>query len=112
SITLDLSAVPILEGARQTARQEIFSSLYPQNLRSSQAISNLNEAKSYPDYPLLFDPQTSGGLIASIDEDNAEACLKALRSSGCLEAAIVGHVRAYSQDDRPSIFLIKNTFTS
>ncbi len=94
SVTLDLSAVPILEGARQTVRQGIFSSLHPQNLRSSQAITNLNEAQTSPDYPLLFDPQTSGGLLASIAEDRAKDCLNALRSTGYLEAAIVGYVRA------------------
>jgi len=109
SVALDLSAVPILEGARQTVQQEIFSSLYPQNLRSSSAISNLNEAKDYPNYPLLFDPQTSGGLLASIAEDKAEDCLGALRSAGYLEAAIVGHVRSSSLDDRPSLFLSQNT---
>ncbi|MCY7320790.1 MAG: selenide, water dikinase SelD [Phormidesmis sp. CAN_BIN36] len=103
SVNLDLSALPILEGARQMIRQEIFSSLYPQNLRSSQAIANIDEANNHRDYPLLFDPQTSGGLLASVDADRADACLTALRSAGYVEATIVGHVLSKSASDLPFV---------
>ncbi len=103
SVQLDLSALPILEGARQTIRQEIFSSLYPQNLRSSQTIANVDEASNHHDYPLLFDPQTSGGLLASIDADRANACLQALRAAGYVEATIVGRVLSKSASDLPFV---------
>ena len=103
SVQLDLSALPILEGAQQTVRQGIFSSLYPQNLRSSQAIANADQASNHRDYPLLFDPQTSGGLLASVDADRADSCLKALRVAGYAEAAIVGHVLPKSASELPVV---------
>ncbi len=103
SVQLDLSALPILEGARQTVRQGIFSSLYPQNLRSSQAIANIAQASNHRDYPLLFDPQTSGGLLASVDVDRANACLTALRAAGYVEATIVGHVLSKSASKLPVV---------
>ncbi len=103
SVQLNLSTLPILEGARQTVQQGIFSSLYPQNLRSSLAIANLDQANHHADYPLLFDPQTSGGLLASLDVDRADACLEALRAVGYLEATIVGHVLPKSASELPFI---------
>ncbi len=42
--TLDLTAVPLLDGARETLRAGIFSSLQPQNVRLRRAIRNLDEA--------------------------------------------------------------------
>lgn len=42
---------------------------------------------------ILFDPQTSGGLLFSVPEDSAEALLQRLRGA-CKEAAIVGRVLA------------------
>lgn len=41
---------------------------------------------------LIFDPQTSGGLIISIGPDKAEACLKELKDEGVQSAAIIGEV--------------------
>jgi selenide,water dikinase len=41
---------------------------------------------------ILFDPQTSGGLLCSVPEKDAEACLRQLQAAGCAKAAIVGEV--------------------
>jgi len=41
---------------------------------------------------LLFDPQTSGGLLICVAPHQADACLKELRSQGMQSAAIVGEV--------------------
>jgi len=41
---------------------------------------------------LVFDPQTSGGLIISIGRDQADACLVTLRDEGVQSAEIVGEV--------------------
>ena len=40
---------------------------------------------------MLYDPQTSGGLLIALPEAEAEDCLRQLRES-IPEAAIVGHV--------------------
>jgi selenide,water dikinase len=41
---------------------------------------------------LLFDPQTSGGLVICIVPDQADACLRALKNHGVQSAAIIGEV--------------------
>ncbi|NVM21073.1 MAG: selenide, water dikinase SelD [Desulfobacterales bacterium] len=41
---------------------------------------------------LVFDPQTSGGLVISILPDHADACLRELRDEGIESAAIIGEV--------------------
>ncbi len=50
-----------------------------------------------PDVPLalqdiLFDPQTSGGLLISVAPSHAEALLDALRDKGVEASAIIGEV--------------------
>jgi selenide, water dikinase len=95
SVALNLDALPILEGAQITVQQGILSSLHSQNLRSCQLIANLDIARTHAYYPLLFDPQTSGGLLASLPSDRANDCLAALRAAR-LEAAIVGQVLGQS----------------
>jgi selenide,water dikinase len=41
---------------------------------------------------LIFDPQTSGGLVISIAPGHAKACLEELKDQGVESAAIVGEV--------------------
>jgi len=41
---------------------------------------------------LIFDPQTSGGLVMSMAASEAEACLQELKGAGVSSAAIIGEV--------------------
>jgi selenide,water dikinase len=89
---LVLPAIPLLEGLKETLAMGIFSSLQPQNVRLRRAIVNLDEAGRNPLFPALFDPQTAGGLLASVPAASAKACVAALQSAGYANAAIIGEV--------------------
>jgi selenide, water dikinase len=89
---LDLGAIPLLDGAEETARAGIFSSLQPQNIRLQRVIAKSGAAADDPRYALIFDPQTAGGLLAGVPSDTADACVDALKSLGYLRCAIIGTV--------------------
>nr|MBS0021855.1 selenide, water dikinase SelD [Gammaproteobacteria bacterium] len=98
---IDLELLPVLQGARETMRAGIFSSLQPQNVRLRRAVRNLEEAASHPHYALLFDPQTAGGLLASLPEKTAETCVTELRQLGYAQATLVGRVEPESNATAP-----------
>jgi len=100
-VELDLDAIPYFEGAEETARAGILSSLQPQNVRLRRAVANLEQAGEDPRYPLLFDPQTSGGLLAGVPADRAEDCVDALQTLGYLRAAAIGRVLPQSNQLEP-----------
>ncbi|MGE3538514.1 MAG: selenide, water dikinase SelD [Candidatus Tectimicrobiota bacterium] len=91
-VTLELGSIPWLDGARETVAAGIFSSLQPQNIRLRRAIRNLETVLTSPFYPLLFDPQTAGGLLASVPADSAADCLKALHALGYTRSSMIGTV--------------------
>lgn len=91
-----LRDVPYLDGVTETMAAGVFSSLQPQNVRLRRAIRNLEAAGVHPLYPLLFDPQTAGGLLASVPHERAHACLGALQAAGYASAAIIGSVEPRS----------------
>jgi selenide,water dikinase len=99
--SLFIASVPLLDGARETLAEGIVSSLQPQNVRLRRAIRNLEEAAEHPFYAMLFDPQTAGGLLASVPASEAPACLAELRVGGYPKAAIVGEVVAASDAIAP-----------
>ena len=90
-VELDMEAIPVLPGVAETLEKGIFSSLYPENIQLSVSIQNREQASLHPLYPLLFDPQTSGGFLATIPADVANACLDALQQEYS-ESRIIGQV--------------------
>jgi len=96
-----IQQVPMLDGARDTVAAGILSSLQPQNIRLRRAIHNIDEASKHVDYPLLFDPQTAGGLLAGLPADNAQACLNELKQLGYHHACIIGKIHAQCEQLSP-----------
>ncbi|KAA8979301.1 selenide, water dikinase SelD [Halospina sp. K52047b] len=98
---LDLSAIPVLPGAEETAASGILSSLQPANVRLRRAIRNQEEVVNHPRYPLAFDPQTAGGLLASVPADQADACVAELKALGYPETAVIGRVKEQGEALEP-----------
>nr|WP_242043637.1 selenide, water dikinase SelD [Leptolyngbya sp. FACHB-671] len=101
SVELNLEAIPVMDGAENTLQQGIVSSLYAQNLQASRQIQNLDQVSSHPLFPLLFDPQTSGGLLAAVPGDRASDCLACLQSAGYPHSHIIGNVLPSAQSKLP-----------
>ncbi|KEF32408.1 NADH dehydrogenase-like protein [Marinobacter nitratireducens] len=89
---LDLSSIPMLPGAEETAAAGILSSLQPANVRLRRGIRDQAKWVNHPRYPLIFDPQTAGGLLASIPADKAEACIHELKALGYPHTTVIGRV--------------------
>jgi len=100
-VEINLSALPIMDGALETVRMGILSTLQPANVRLRRAISNIEEAVSNELYPLIFDPQTSGGLLASIPTENADDCISKLQTLGYPKSVVIGTVKKAGDDLEP-----------
>lgn len=86
---LSLASVPLYAGALHLAQAGVASTLLPENLRLTAL---LRMAVDDATRALLFDPQTSGGLLAGIPADRAGPCVAALKSAGYGHAAAIGRI--------------------
>jgi selenide,water dikinase len=93
--------LPLLDGAADCVQAGIVSSLQPANVRLRRALRNADEFVGDPRYPLLFDPQTAGGLLASVPAAQATACVQALKAAGYLHTAIIGRITAQGDAIEP-----------
>lgn len=96
-----MDTLPLLDGALQTVAAGILSSLQPANLRLRRAIQDIEKAAKHPSFPLLFDPQTAGGLLAGVPEDKVDACIQELKSCGYTTSVIIGKIKPLSEDQAP-----------
>ena len=93
SAELELDRIPLLDGAAETAGAGLLSSLHERNARLGREAEAAAAAREDTRFALLFDPQTAGGLLASLPADRAPACVAALRRAGYAGAAAIGRVR-------------------
>jgi selenide,water dikinase len=98
---LNMSTLPLLDGAVECVKAGIVSSLQPANVRLRRALRNADEFVGDPRYPLLFDPQTAGGLLASVPAAQAAACVQALKAAGYAHTAIIGRITAQGEAIEP-----------
>ncbi|MCM2340967.1 selenide, water dikinase SelD [Rhodoferax sp.] len=102
---LVLSALPLLDGALDTVAAGIVSSLQPANVRLRRALRNQDDFVNDPRYPLLFDPQTAGGLLASVPADRVADCVAALKAAGYAQTAVIGRVLFQGEAIEPVVLL-------
>ena len=91
---LELNALPALPGAVEAMRQGVFSTLHEANrnaLEGRIATSAAEGAVEDLRRELLFDPQTSGGLLLAVPPDAADTALNELCARG-VAAALVGNI--------------------
>lgn len=100
-VTLNITAeaVPLLPQTKEMAEMGFLT---------AGGYNNLLYAGDYVDFhssldelwaDLLFDPQTSGGLLASVNSEDLPYILEDFKNNNCF-IAVIGKVEAYQENDR------------
>jgi selenide, water dikinase len=89
---IHMAQLPLLDGAQECVEAGITSSLQSANVRLRRALRNQEEFVKHPRYPLIFDPQTAGGLLASVPADKVDACIAALQAAGYPRTCKIGRI--------------------
>ncbi|HEV3348427.1 MAG TPA: selenide, water dikinase SelD, partial [Methylomirabilota bacterium] len=89
---LDLDALPALPGALSLLGRGVRSTAHPENAKARRAMWVEPAAARHPALDLLFDPQTSGGLLLGLPAERGDALLAAVRAAGDPAAAVIGVV--------------------
>jgi selenide,water dikinase len=89
---LSLAQLPVLGGALDHLRGGIVSTMHAANERSARLLYQYSPSVDAARLQLVFDPQTSGGLLIALPRERARALCDALHHAGYAEARIIGEV--------------------
>ena len=88
-----LDSLPLLIGAKELAASGTRSSLFSHNRQDIAVQGGAMLGTEYtPFIELLFDPQTSGGILAALPRSKAHEICGKLREAGSIQAEIIGRL--------------------
>jgi selenide,water dikinase len=86
------SAIPVFSGVLDLIRNGVISGAVERNREYASSFVKREKDAGEDLETLLYDPQTSGGLLMAVRKGKAPAVLSALRKNGVPAAAIIGRV--------------------
>ena len=95
-LTIDTKKIPLLSGVESAVAQGCLTRGDRTNREYAGSHAVIDASVSPLMNHLVFDPQTSGGLLIALPQNRAEDCVRALRERGDAVSAIVGSVESSS----------------
>ncbi|MFN8379065.1 MAG: selenide, water dikinase SelD [Anaerolineae bacterium] len=92
-LVIAFSSLCWIDGAREYADRDIFPGGMGRNRSYFEQWVSFDAPIAEPERKLLFDPQTSGGLLVAVHPDDAQSLLDELLAAG-ENASLIGEVRA------------------
>ena len=98
SSEIQVSEIPYINGTSELAEKGIIPKGSKQNFNTSKKYTNFSETISEIGKFILSDAQTSGGLLISLPENQANEYLNRFRNETGMEAAIIGKIVKKGKD--------------
>ena len=90
--TLHLGSLPQLPGVAEHLAAGVRSTMHQANAASALVSMDAGLLSGVSGAEVLFDPQTSGGLLIAVEATAATTLLEALFDAGCEQAAVIGEI--------------------
>ena len=103
SATVNLNAIPFIQGSRELAEQGVAPGGTHRNLESLEPDVTWADSVTDIEKLMLADAQTSGGLLISVPSEATESLLHALEDHGVEIRAVVGSIAEPGENGDPSI---------
>ncbi|MBS1493862.1 MAG: selenide, water dikinase SelD [Bacteroidetes bacterium] len=91
-LVIDANKLPVLDGAINAVENSFLTRGDKSNREYTKDFYSTKGTVNKTIEHLIFDPQTSGGLLISVPEKNSEALLIDLKNNGDEKTAIIGYV--------------------
>ena len=94
TIVLEVSKLPVLPGALELVRKGFQTRASATNRGFAESSLRMVGSPDEVALELLFDAQTSGGLLISVEEQSAQRLVEAAQAGGAEQTCIVGRVES------------------
>ena len=104
---IDMSRLPILGSVLQCLAEELLPGAIERNQEYVSAWVRIEDERHPENLPILYDPQTSGGLLVSLPPESASGYVEHLKSLGHKNVSIIGEI--FEKSGREGAVFVVNT---
>jgi len=98
SIQINVENLPVFDEAFQMYEKGVSTGVNSSNRKLVENHIHYQDFLPAFKQEILFDPQTSGGLLASVAQHQSEEILRELHHSGMVEARVIGNVHPFEKN--------------
>lgn len=99
SVEIDVASVPVFGDVLMYAEKEYLSGAVERNREFASCLVSKSASVSAVWEAVLYDPQTSGGLLMAVGKDKLDRLLSRLKIKGVAKAATIGRVTERSEGE-------------
>jgi selenide,water dikinase len=100
-LTITMEDLPVMKDALEMYHKGVSTGVNRANRQRVQPHTHFESKLPHRHLEIVFDPQTSGGLLAAVPEAQGASLLQKLKEAGIDHARMIGRVQAY----RSSLYL-------
>ena len=89
---INMSTLPVFAAVEACLEHEILPGAIERNQEYAMAWVRVEDSRGEKNLPILYDPQTSGGLLVSLTENNADAFVQEMHDRGHASTSIIGRI--------------------
>jgi selenide,water dikinase len=93
-LEIDTGRIPVMREAFEMYERGMSTGVNPLNRQMVEKYMRFDKKVPQWQQEIIFDPQTSGGLLVAVTESQAEALLQMLHHRGVDQAVVIGAVKA------------------
>ena len=108
SAEIDLSRVPVFAAVKTCIEEDIWPGAVEHNQEYAMAWVQVDDPGVQRSLPILYDPQTSGGLLISLPEMRARKLVEELHARGHEAAVVIGRIVERTSTDTDGKIIVTN----
>jgi len=89
---IDMSILPVFAAVEACLEHEILPGAIERNQEYAMAWVRVEDGAGERNLPILYDPQTSGGLLVALPENSAEAFVDEMHERGHASTSMIGRI--------------------
>lgn len=106
---IDFTALPVFTAVKDCLENEILPGAIERNQEYSMAWVEVPDTGNHTHIPILYDPQTSGGLLIALPSHKSDDFIKEMQDRGHSATSVIGRIFEIGKDQKEERIILKNT---